>query len=84
MNTTTEKEFTGYPSIDKPWLKYYPENAVDHMTEKANISAYKYILNANRDNLDSYALEYFGNKITYREMFENIHRVAQSLKSCGV
>ena len=20
----TEKELTGYPSIDKPWLKYYP------------------------------------------------------------
>lgn len=23
----TEKELTGYPSIDKPWLKYYSEEA---------------------------------------------------------
>ena len=22
---TKEKELTGYPSIDKPWLKYYKE-----------------------------------------------------------
>ena len=21
----TEKKLTGYPSIDKPWLKYYPQ-----------------------------------------------------------
>lgn len=79
-----KKELTGYPSIDKPWLKYYDENAADRVTEKANISAYKYVLNANRNNFNSYALEYFGRKITYRELFENIHIVAKSLKACGV
>ena len=25
----TEKELTGYPSIDKPWLKYYSEEAIN-------------------------------------------------------
>ena len=24
-----EKELTGYPSIDKPWLKYYTEEAIN-------------------------------------------------------
>ncbi len=26
MNTE-EKKLTGYPSVDKPWLKYYTEEA---------------------------------------------------------
>ena len=25
----TEKKMTGYPSIDKPWLKYYTEDAIN-------------------------------------------------------
>lgn len=25
--TDKEKQLTGYPSIDKPWLKYYSEEA---------------------------------------------------------
>lgn len=25
----TEKELTGYPSIDKPWLKYYSEEEIN-------------------------------------------------------
>ena len=25
----TEKELTGYPSIDKPWLKYHIKKSVD-------------------------------------------------------
>ena len=24
-----EKKLTGYPSIDKPWMKYYSEEAVN-------------------------------------------------------
>lgn len=26
---TTEKKLTGYPSIDKPWLKFYSEEAIN-------------------------------------------------------
>ena len=25
----TEKELTGYPSVDKPWLKYYTKEAIN-------------------------------------------------------
>ena len=25
----SEKELTGYPSIDKPWLKYYSDEAIN-------------------------------------------------------
>lgn len=26
---TEEKKLTGYPSIDKPWIKYYSEEAIN-------------------------------------------------------
>ncbi len=28
-NYMKEKRLTGYPSIDKPWLKYYSEEAIN-------------------------------------------------------
>ena len=28
-NQMKEKKFTGYPSIDKPWFKYYSEDAIN-------------------------------------------------------
>ena len=38
----TEKKLTGYPSIDRPWLKYYSEEAI--MTEiPENKSVYENI-----------------------------------------
>ena len=41
-NTTPEKELTGYPSIDKPWLKYYDVERISK-TEFPDISIYEYI-----------------------------------------
>lgn len=31
------KEMTGYPSIDKPWLKYYTDEEMDSETPKCSI-----------------------------------------------
>ena len=49
-----------------------------------NHSWYKEIFERNKDNLDSCAIFYRGNHITYREMFENAQNYAKSLKSLGV
>ena len=57
---TQEKKLTGYPSIDKPWLKYYSEEAAQYVSEKTGLSAYQYILKINKNNPDYIALEYFG------------------------
>ena len=32
-----EKKLTGYPSIDKPWLKYYSEEAIRADVPKGTI-----------------------------------------------
>ncbi len=81
-NTTTEKELTGYPSVDKPWLKYYSEEAIN--TPLPECTIYEYLWENNKDHLDDVAMLYFGRDITYRELFENIETVASAFLSLGV
>ena len=44
----------------------------------------QYIKNKNTNNLNGIALNYFGNKITYREFFENIDKVAKAFYAMGI
>ena len=34
------KKLTGYPSIDKPWLKYYSDEAINAIYPKMNMRDY--------------------------------------------
>lgn len=38
-----EKKLTGYPLIDKPWLKYYSPDAVAYVNERLDNSVYQYM-----------------------------------------
>lgn len=73
---------TGYPSIDKPWMKYYSDAALSAKIPDCTI--YEAIKNANQDNLDHVALIHYGKRITYRELFQQIDNVASSLVSMGI
>ena len=79
---TTEKELTGYPSIDKPWLKYYSEEAINAKLPECTI--YEYLWENNKDHLNDVALIYFNRKITYKELFENIDKTAKAFVGLGV
>lgn len=76
------KKLTGYPSIDKPWLKYYSEEALNAKLPACTI--YDYLYESNKDYRGRTALNYFGRKITYGELFENIEKAARALKQNGV
>lgn len=65
-----EQKLTGYPSIDKPWLKYYSEEAI--RAELPNDTLYENLKISNQDNLNNVAMEYYGRKISYAVLFENI------------
>ncbi len=83
MNTNnTEKKITGYPSIDKPWLKYYSEEAIK--TSMPKCSVFDYVWEHNKEFRNNIALNYFGKKITYRELFENIDKTASAFLNMGV
>lgn len=79
MNTN---QTTGYPSIDKPWLKYYSEEAIN--TPLPECTIYEYLWKNNKDHLDDIALNYFGKKITYSELFENVEKAAKGFSAIGV
>ena len=44
----------------------------------------QYIKNKNTNNLNGIALNYFGNRITYREFFENVDKVAKAFLAIGI
>ena len=73
---------TGYPSIDKPWLKYYSEEAIN--ADLPAYTIYDYLYESNKDYRDRTALNYFGRKISYGELLENIEKTARALKQNGV
>ena len=79
---STEKKLTGYPSIDKPWLTYYSEEAINASLPECTI--YEYLWENNKDNLNDVALVYFGKKITYKELFANIDKTASAFVALGV
>lgn len=73
----SEQNITGFPSIDKPWLKYYSEEAIN--VPLPNGSMYDSLYNSNKNRLDNISLKYFGNSISYKELFKNIKIVANAL-----
>ena len=79
---TEEKKLTGYPSIDKPWLKYYNEEAISAPLPECTI--YEYLMENNRDFPDDIALLYLGRKIKYGELFRQIDRTADAFAALGV
>lgn len=73
---------TGFPSLDKPWLKYYTSEQINVNLPK--ISVYKYLYNQNRKFLGRSALNYYGRKVSFFELFNKIEETAKALKQIGV
>lgn len=73
---------TGYASIDKPWLKYFDEEAIKKDFEPMSI--YQLMKSRNIGHENEVALDYFGKKISYGEMLKNIDIVAKSLIELGI
>ena len=78
----TEHELTGFPSIDKPWLKYYSEEAIQ--AELPECTIYEYLWGNNKNHLSDTALIYFDKKFSYKELFEEIEKTAKALIAMGI
>ena len=77
-----DKKLTGYPSVDKPWLKYYTEEQINaplpHMT------AYEYLKMQNADRLHDTAIDSEMGCFTYGELFAQIDATAKALWAMGI
>lgn len=78
----TGKKVTGYPSIDKPWLKHYAPDVCNAQIPHKTLFQYAYECNC--DAMNSIAFRYFGRKITYGELFNRIYDTAKLLKKSGI
>ena len=76
------EKMTGKPSIDKPWLKYYDEEVLNKKLPEKTI--YEYITENNKKYPNRIALNYFGKKITYGQLFKNIDQTARAFRAYGI
>lgn len=73
---------TGYPSLDKPWLKYFDDEIIMSDIPKMNI--YEYLLCQNKNHLNNIAIDFAFAKISYKKLFQKIEEVANSLYAMGI
>lgn len=72
----------GYASIDKPNLGHYGDEAVD--LEVPQMTAYEFLENCCKNNLDYTAIEYFMKKYSYKKLMRKIDIVAKGFMELGV
>ena len=77
-----KKKMSGYPSVDRPWLKYYSERAINAPLPEATL--YEYIYEQSQGNRKKTAIHYYGNDISYQELFDKIDLVAGGLEGVGI
>ena len=76
-----KKPLTGFPSIDKPWLKYYDDEQISAPLPECTL--YEYLWDCNKDTLSDYAINYYGHKITYQKLFTMIDEVSKAFMAIG-
>ena len=77
-----ERPTTGYPTIDKPWLKYYDDELIKKGIPM--MSAYDFLKERNKDRMNKIALNYYGNKFTFQDFVDKIDTTAKALVESGV
>lgn len=75
------EKMTGYPSIDKPWLKYYSDDVKNDKYPQTTI--YDYLYDNNKNYMNQISLVYLGNNIKYKDLFEKIETCASALQAYG-
>ncbi len=72
----------GYPTIDKPWMSIFDVDEIYKIENDKTV--YQDVVERNKNNLNSTAIYFFMNNISYRKMFKSIDKAAQSYSNIGV
>lgn len=76
-----KQKLTGKPSIDRPWLQYYPKELIENLSVP-DTTVYEYLMQ-NCPGDDVAAIHYYGRDITWKEIKEETDKVARSLRAIG-
>ena len=82
LHNKGEKTLTGYPHLDRPWLKYYDNEFLKEPLPQMTIV--NYIKEKNKNNGELPAITFFGNQISYNELYEKINDASRTLSELGV
>ncbi|WP_432618586.1 AMP-binding protein, partial [Butyricicoccus sp.] len=76
-----KKTLTGKPSIDRPWMQYYPPQMIDGLCiPEQTIAEY---LEERCPGADVTAMHYYGTDITWKEVNEQVDKTARALRALG-
>ena len=70
------------PSVEKPWLKFFSEEAREESLPKNTI--YRHMREKNENNRGDTAINYFGKKISYGKLLDEVDRCAGAFAAAGV
>ena len=77
-----EDKLTGFPSVDKPWLRYYSDEQI--RMKPVRKTAFRFMYDENLQYQNDVAVIFLGKEIKYREVFGEIEKVAKALRTIGV
>ena len=81
MEKSLKVELIGRPSIDRPWMKYYPESISRLQVPELSLNEY---LKANCPGMDMVAMHYYGRDVSWERFFVKVDMVAKSMSAMGI
>lgn len=70
------------PSQEKIWMKQFPPEAAEIKIPKCKI--YTHLKRSNKDRLNGIALNYYNNRIKWKDLFKSIDATADAFAAIGV
>lgn len=74
--------FKSKEKSNKPWLDYYSEE--ERSIKFTDKGIYDFLVDSVGEDKDFIALNYFGNRISYNELFDKIEQASKAFKTLGV
>ena len=81
MEKNHKVELIGRPSIDRPWMKYYPESISRLQVPELSLNEY---LKANCPGMDMVAMHYYGRDVSWERFFVKVDMVVKSMSAMGI
>lgn len=81
MSMGNENSTFAKATIERPWMKYYPDMLKNIVVPECTLLDYLKF-NCQGENLS--AIQFYGRDITWKEVFEKVELVARSLKAIGL
>ena len=77
-----KSNLTGKPSVDKPWLKFYPPG-IEQMMAIPDLTLNQFMRMACR-GMELPVIHYYGNEITWETFFGMVDNTARAMKAAGL